>query len=111
DRALLKRRSVEQGCYLHVLAPEEQLRELVARLQLGAAMRPFTLCLHCNLPLHPVAKEDVLERLPPRVAELHDTFTTCAQCRRVYWKGTHHARMARLLEDVAAPAADVKLPP
>ena len=113
DRELLKRRGVETGCYLHALKPEEQLRELVARLGLGPAMRPFSLCLHCNLPLRPVAKAEVLARLPPRVAELHEEFTTCAQCGRVYWKGSHHARMARLLEDVAAPvpAPDVELPP
>jgi uncharacterized protein with PIN domain len=111
DRELLKRRSVELGCYLHALHPEEQLRELFARLRLGAGMRPFSLCLHCNLPLRPVAKDKVLERLPPRVAATHDEFTTCAHCGRVYWKGSHHARMCTLLAGVAAPAADVELPP
>lgn len=111
DRELLKRRTVEHGCYLHALEPEEQLRELFARLGLGAAMRPFSLCLHCNLPLHPVARAEVLDRLPPRVAELHQEFTTCLHCGRVYWKGSHHARMLALLQGVAAPVADVKLPP
>ena len=111
DRALLKRRSVERGCYLHALAPEAQLRELFARLGLGPGMRPFALCLHCNLPLCPVAKATVGERLPPRVAQLHREFTTCDACGRVYWKGSHHARMAALLQGVAAAPADVELPP
>jgi uncharacterized protein with PIN domain len=111
DRELLKRRTVELGCYLHALDPPGQLRELFARLRLGPDMRPFSLCLHCNLPLRPVAREQVLDRLPPRVAESHQEFTSCDGCRRVYWKGSHHARMLGLLEGVAAPAADVKLPP
>ena len=111
DRELLKRRTVEQGCYLHALKPEEQLRELFARLRLGAGMRPFSLCLHCNLPLRPVAKAAVAERLPPRVADLHQEFTTCDECERVYWKGSHHARMEGLLEGVASRTADVELPP
>lgn len=111
DRELLKRRSVELGCYLHALKPPAQLRELFARLQLGAGMRPFSLCLHCNLPLRPAPKAAVLDRLPPQVAQVHETFTTCAQCARVYWQGSHHARMQVLLEDVAAPAAEVELPP
>lgn len=111
DRDLLKRGGVELGCYLHALAPEAQLRELFARLRLGPGMRPFSLCLHCNLPLHPVAKAAVAGRLPPRVAELHREFTTCRHCGRVYWKGSHHARMAALLRGVAAPPADVELPP
>lgn len=111
DRELLKRRTVEHGCYLHALEPEEQLRELFARLRLGAAMRPFSLCLHCNLPLRPVGKAEVRDRLPPRVAALHQEFTTCGHCGRVYWKGSHHARMQALLQGVAAPAPDVELPP
>lgn len=111
DRELLKRRGVEHGCYLHALKPPAQLRELFARLQLGAGMRPFTLCLHCNLPLRPAPKAAVLDRLPPQVAQVHDAFTTCGRCARVYWKGSHHARMRALLEDVAASPADVELPP
>ncbi len=111
DRELLKRRSVELGCYLHALAPEAQLRELFARLRLGSGMRPFSLCLHCNLPLRPVAKAAVAERLPPRVAQVQEEFTSCDGCGRVYWKGSHHARMQVLLQGVAAPPADVELPP
>ncbi|CAN7424548.1 Mut7-C RNAse domain-containing protein [Massilia sp. LjRoot122] len=111
DRELLKRRTVELGCYLHAIDPPEQLRELFARLRLGGGMRPFTLCLHCNLPLRPVAKDEVLARLPPRVAETHEDFTTCDACGRVYWKGSHHARMQGLLEGVAAAPTEVKLPP
>ncbi len=109
DRELLKRRGVELGCYLHALDPPEQLRELCARLRLGPGMRPFTLCLHCNLPLRPVPKDEVLARLPPRVAASHDAFTTCDACGRVYWKGSHHARMQALLEDVALARPDVEL--
>ncbi|MCC2974574.1 Mut7-C ubiquitin/RNAse domain-containing protein [Massilia sp. IC2-476] len=103
DRELLKRRSVEFGCYLHALDPAQQLRELFARLRLGGDMRPFTLCLHCNLLLRQVDKAEVRDRLLPRVAELHDDFTTCDHCARVYWKGSHHARMCALLADVELP--------
>ncbi|MFC0251737.1 Mut7-C RNAse domain-containing protein [Massilia consociata] len=110
DRDLLKRRTVEFGCYLHALDPAAQLRELFARLGLAPGVQAFTLCLHCNLTLRAVPKEAVLDRLPPMVAATHETFTTCDGCRRVYWKGSHHERMRGLLEGVAARAADVELP-
>ena len=110
DRELLKRRGVELGCYLHAIAPAEQLRELFARLHLAREARPFTLCLHCNLPLRPVGKEEVLDRLPARVRDTHSEFTSCDACLRVYWKGSHYARMRGMLEGVAAGAADVELP-
>jgi hypothetical protein len=97
DRELLKRREVERGCYLHAIRPEVQLRELFARLHLAPLARPFTLCLHCNLPLRPVARSEVLERLPESVRVSHDDFTTCDACGRVFWKGSHHRRMLAML--------------
>jgi uncharacterized protein with PIN domain len=97
DRELLKRREVSQGCYLHTIRPEAQLRELFARMALAPLARPFTLCLHCNLPLRPVAKAEVLERLPASVREQHQEFTRCDACARVFWKGSHHKRMLAML--------------
>ena len=98
DRELLKRRDLERGCYLHTIRPEAQLRELFARLTLAPLARPFTLCLHCNLPLRPVAKAEVAERLPASRRVDHDAFTTCDACGRVFWKGSHHRRMLALLD-------------
>ena len=100
DRELLKRRSVIHGGYLHALTPAAQFRELFERFGLAARARPFTLCLHCNLPLRAVAKEAVLDRLPPSVCELHDAFNTCDCCGRVFWKGSHHKRMLAMLASV-----------
>ena len=97
DRALLMRREVGHGCYLHTIRPEAQLRELFGRLGLAALARPFTLCLHCNLPLRPVEKEQVRDRLPESVRAQHTGFTTCDACHRVFWKGSHHKRMLAML--------------
>ena len=101
DRELLKRRAIVHGCYVHALDPERQLRELFARLGLASGARPFSLCLHCNLPLRAVDKAYILERLPESVRVLHDSFTTCDHCGRIYWKGSHYKRMAALLDAVA----------
>jgi hypothetical protein len=107
DRELLKRRSIEHGCYVHALKPARQLQELFQRLDLARSARPFSLCLHCNLPLRRVEKAAVLERLPPSVRELYQRFLTCDQCRRVYWEGSHWRRMSELLrpllEEQTAP--------
>jgi len=112
DRELLKCRTVTHGCYVHALEPRAQLREIVQRLRLAASMRPFTLCVHCNVPLVPVAKEAVLGQLPPMVAERHQEFQTCAGCRRVYWKGTHWERMRGVLRELlSGDAASMAEPP
>lgn len=104
DRELLKRSAITHGCYIHALDPEQQLRELFARLGLATGARPFSLCLHCNLPLHTVDKASVIENLPESVRVLHDSFTTCDSCGRVYWKGSHYKRMAALLASVSQAA-------
>jgi hypothetical protein len=106
DRELLKRRSISHGCYLHAQKPEQQLREIVERLDLARSARPFTRCLHCNAPLKPVDKASVIDRLPPRVQEYYERFSTCDQCGRVYWEGSHWRNMRRILDDVLPPNSD-----
>jgi hypothetical protein len=100
DRELLKRRTVTHGCYVHALKSEQQLHEIVERLDLARSAKPFTLCLHCNVPLHPVDKAVVYDRLPPKVQEHYKKFSTCNQCGRVFWEGSHWRNMRRVLDDL-----------
>jgi uncharacterized protein with PIN domain len=97
DRDLLKRRGVDYGCYVRALHAEERLREVAGRYGLAERARPFTLCLHCNAPLRAVARDEVLERLPPMVRATQDDFRTCDRCGRVFWRGTHWQRMRTML--------------
>jgi len=98
DRDLLKCRDVLRGHYVRALKPEAQLAEVAERYRLAERAQPFTRCLHCNLPLAPVEKAAIAHRLPPQVAALHQSFTHCAGCDRVYWPGSHYARMRAALE-------------
>jgi len=98
DRDLLKCRNVTHGCFVHALRPREQLREIVDRLQLDAGARPLTRCLHCNLPLSPIDRNAIAERLPPRVALSYELFCWCEGCDRVYWEGSHWQRMRELID-------------
>lgn len=98
DRELLKLRHVTHGCYVHALHPPLQFREIVERLALAEHLRPFSRCLECNAALQPIDKALVIERLPPQVQAHYETFTTCDQCGRIYWPGSHWRRMKALLE-------------
>lgn len=100
DRELLKRRAITHGCYVRTLKSEQQLREIVERLDLARSARPFTLCLHCNAPLHTIDKASVLERLPPSVQLNYERFSTCNLCGRVFWEGSHWRNMRRLLDEL-----------
>jgi hypothetical protein len=71
------------------------------RLDLAGSVRPFSLCLNCNVPLRPVDKASVADRLPPAVRAQQDEFNTCDCCGGVFWKGSHWKRMSTLLSNVA----------
>jgi uncharacterized protein len=97
DRALLKRRRISHGCYVHALEPTAQLAEILARLDLTGRLQPLTLCLACNAPLEPVAKADVIDRLPPSIRENQQRFSACRLCQRIFWEGGHWQRMQEKL--------------
>lgn len=100
DRDLLKRRRITHGCYVRALRPQQQLREIVERLDLTRSAQPFTLCLSCNAALHAVPKARVEHRLPPRVRELHYRFSACEVCGGIFWEGSHWQRMRALVDAV-----------
>lgn len=104
DRALLKRRSISHGCYVHAQEPVAQLAEILARLDLTGRLQPLSLCLACNVPLQPVAKAQVIDRLPPGVRERHQRFSACRVCQRIYWEGSHWQRMQEKLAQAVAAA-------
>lgn len=99
DRELLKQRIITHGCYVHALKPAQQFQEIVARLDLARSVRPFQLCMECNVPLRAVDKARVLERLPPSVQVNYERFTTCDVCGRVFWEGSHWKKMRVLLAE------------
>jgi uncharacterized protein with PIN domain len=105
DRGLLKRRMVTHGCYVRETDPERQVAEVLRRFDLYRAMAPFRRCLRCNGPLEPVPKEQVLDRLQPKTRQYYDEFSRCCVCDRVYWKGSHHERMARFVDRLLQGAA------
>jgi uncharacterized protein with PIN domain len=81
-----------------------QLAEVIQAFDLAASVRLLTRCNECNRALAPLAREQALGRVPPRVLELHDTFAECPGCGRVYWEGTHAARIRELVEELRARA-------
>ncbi|MGH9632356.1 MAG: Mut7-C RNAse domain-containing protein [Bryobacteraceae bacterium] len=102
DVALLKRREVEQGYCVRCHKPHDQLREVSHRFALQPRFAPFRRCMNCNGQLYPVSKEEVADLLPPHTRETKTEFSRCSECRKVFWRGSHHARMLGWIEELAA---------
>lgn len=110
DQALLKRRSITHGYWVRATDPRRQLIEVVGRFDLARRVDPFTRCARCNLPLQRMSAENAVDRVPPRVRGVFEEFRTCPSCERVYWKGSHHARILKVLEQVLAEVRGDLLP-
>lgn len=102
DRNLLKRTAVTHGLFVRSSRPLEQAIDVVDRLDLGGRVTPFTRCLRCNATLGVVTKADVVDRLEPRTRRYYDEFRRCTGCGQIYWRGSHHARLAALVDEILA---------
>ncbi|OBH04933.1 hypothetical protein A5696_03250 [Mycobacterium sp. E2699] len=98
DRGLLKRRAIIHGLFIHSQDPEEQAVEVIRRLDLEQRLAPFTRCLRCNAPLAAVPKAEVIDQLEPLTRQIYDEFSRCTGCGRIYWAGSHHARLVALVD-------------
>jgi uncharacterized protein len=80
--------------------PSEQLREVVAEFSLDPKSGLWTRCTVCNSAISPVAKEEIKDRVKPKVYEIYSEFYHCAGCGRVYWHGSHVERILKNLSAV-----------
>jgi uncharacterized protein with PIN domain len=76
-----------------------QLAELGARFALAAHAHPFSRCNRCNVTLERAGAAEVAARVPPHARASHRDFLRCPACGRIYWAGSHVARIRALLED------------
>lgn len=95
DRGLLERPTIFRGYFVNSVRPAEQLEEVLERFGLYGLMRPLDRCIRCNAGLEPVEKSAVAARLSPDTLRRYRDFWRCTGCGRIYWKGTHYARMRR----------------
>lgn len=95
DRGLAQRRGLQ--CLLveseHL---EEQLDQIFVELALTEE-HAFSRCPICNTPLQKIAKTELEGRVPPHIFRTHRDFSLCPHCDKIYWPGTHWARMQEKL--------------
>jgi len=100
DRGLLKIKSVTHGYWIRSIQAEEQLEEVVTRFHLSSQIRPFLRCISCNGLLSKVPKKPIVHLLPPRTARHFQEFSQCADCGKIYWKGSHYSNMKAILQRI-----------
>ena len=79
DRGVLKHAAVTHGYWVRSTVPRQQLGEVVRVFDLGGNTRPFSRCMLCNGELRRVAKDALVDLLPPRVRMYFDDFAQCQE--------------------------------
>ncbi|MBW1733965.1 MAG: Mut7-C ubiquitin/RNAse domain-containing protein [Deltaproteobacteria bacterium] len=100
SRKLLMFRDVTHGILIRPGTTIQQVKSVVDYLSLRDVIKPFSRCFLCNNLLARVAKEKILDRIPPKTREFCDEYSHCGICDRIYWKGTHHAAISRVLDQI-----------
>jgi uncharacterized protein with PIN domain len=104
DTGIMKRKVVTGGRLKAILMeseePEQQMRQLMAAIDLNSQSRPFTICLECNRPLIDREPAEVKDRVPPYVSKTQTQYMECPECHRIYWRGTHWKAMLNKLHRI-----------
>jgi uncharacterized protein with PIN domain len=104
DRRLTEEWRVADVYVVSADTPREQLAETLARFDLAGRIRLFSRCSRCNAVVAPVSRDDAAGRVPADVLASGARIFTCRSCGRLYWEGSHTARMREVLADVLARA-------
>ena len=100
DRKLTERESAENSMLINSPSYKEQLKQVITHYNIDYKSGIFTRCLVCNGLLEPIGKEKIKDNVPPYVYSTQDEFDMCPQCGRIYWSGTHRAKMLGMLDEI-----------
>jgi uncharacterized protein with PIN domain len=104
---LLQQSMPLQSSYLVIQnLPRQQLAEISRVFGLAEFKLPSR-CSVCNGELFPVAKSEIREKIPPYVWATQSDFSHCLRCQRIYWPGTHLARIRWFIENINKPGSGV----
>ncbi|MFG6157929.1 Mut7-C RNAse domain-containing protein [Halomonas sp. 1390] len=98
DRPLLRRKRIRLAHWVRHTDPWRQVEEVCDEFDLYPAFAPFTRCARCNGRLASVEKAAVIDRLEPLTRRYVETFLECEECGRLYWHGSHVARLEARVE-------------
>ena len=106
DRIVLTRtRTIKKQSSTHRLVfiasdhLDMQLKQVIAEIGIRPAdTRPFSRCIHCNIPIVDAFPDDVCGLIPDYIYETHSEFHKCVQCNRIFWPGSHAKRAMKRIE-------------
>jgi uncharacterized protein with PIN domain len=106
ERGVLRDAVVPSVFVPSTLTCEQQLQIVFHELGL-VLLEPR--CMHCGAELQKIEKHTVSERIPPKTARWLDDYFICANCGRLFWRGTHWQRIRSTLEKIQLRSTAITL--
>lgn len=99
----LYRRSVAKGVAVFYVEGKSEAERLAAlaekfHIELNIDLKTSR-CPKCNIPIRPVLKERIADRVEKNTFSHYDEFWECLNCKKVYWQGAHWPKIRTTLED------------
>ncbi len=102
DIFLLKIKEVSHGYFVRNTDPKEQINEILSRFDIYSQIRPLSRCIDCNNVVIRINKSEIIHLLEPKTQKYYNEFYKCIECNKIYWKGSHYARIYKFIESLKA---------
>ena len=101
DTRLCERRMVRRRCvFVDWGSTKQQMTQVLRTLDLRVDPETlFTRCAVCNGEIVPRNKSQVKGQVPPYVYRTQRDYGYCANCDKIYWRGTHVQHVLEALDD------------
>ena len=109
DRTLLReaRRSGVDAFLVEGSSDEERLASVAK--EYGLVLDPvMARCTICSGRLKEVSRDEIAGEVPQKSLEAYDEFWRCSGCGKVYWRGSHWARIVEKVSEASRIAGVVK---
>ena len=106
DRELVRLAGEGRAYFVRSQRPDRQVAEVVKAFGLEPNAYLFSRCSLCNEPVQRVDKAEVLQSIPPYVAETQEEFWRCPDCGQIYWRGSHYTRAVNWLRRALGGESD-----
>lgn len=103
NRRLTPRRPEDQIIWIKEDQPALQLKELIQKGYIFLNEDTlFTRCLLCNKLLDEISLKEAEGKVPDYILYQQREFYRCPQCLKIYWQGSHKARMQEKVDELLA---------
>jgi len=85
---------------LQAATEKDQLIEIAKKINCKKFTLEHPRCSLCNGMINIVPKDQLTQKIPPRVVKSMEKFWQCDRCAHIYWIGSHIINMEKLVAEL-----------